>query len=333
MSQIVPVNQIPEYYYGPAQPKKGTSMYFILGILFLLIFLVIYVVQPYTSFQPIRDWFAANDPQNQYNCIPLNVLAYYNSPKWLFGIVSGLNPESTSFQNDFEIDFIYSLIRGQAVDIVPGGHLTPKTLCKSLIPDNYPPPSSWGTHEWPVLLTDWKLLFGIWGVNFNNQEWVPNNALWTAPNNQNFLFWHWGIPADSPLIEAFVTNQTTSPTGTPLYPSAIQPLLGITEAGAAGWVGFLRAGAGWKDSGINEINRTVWSDDIPTYISNPPKNPGGCNGGSIAGSVISGGLSAAFFGFTLGGETAGPLGAGIGFLAGALASGIATAFSQNGCLN
>lgn len=105
-------------------------------ILLLLAFLSLFIwaLQPYITFSAWRSWFDQYDPDKQYRCIPLTSMAYYYSPRILYTLVSQFTKESDAFKQEWWIDFLMSLMVGQAIGLT-GGVLTPKMLCDSLVPD------------------------------------------------------------------------------------------------------------------------------------------------------------------------------------------------------
>jgi hypothetical protein len=311
-------------------------MYALLGLFLIIISVLIVSVQPYINFAPWRDWFQKYGDETTNNCIPLTLMAYYYGPGIFYSIVKSLTQESKVFQHEWTIDFLMSIMQGQAYGLVPGGVLIPRYLCISLAPElNKPIPGypngfpSPHNGSWPTDLQGWRTLFqNEWGQHIVNGNWSPDTTAWQNPSN--FLYRIWGISAYSPIVEAFVTGQSSSG-NIILYPSAMEPLLGITDSGAGGWYGFVKAGDNWGDMGQDNIRQIVWSSDIPSYIKNPPVPTTGkkCDAATVAGGTLSYALAAGGIAAML----AGPLGwitAGIIFAAGTVAGGVITG-AQNKC--
>jgi hypothetical protein len=138
--------------------------------------------------------------------------------------------------------------------------------------------------------SDWKTMIGSWGVSFTDtpKKYSYDAVKWTG-SKDNFLSNVWGIPGDSPIVKAFITNWSNDENGDPIYPSAVEPLLGFKNGiSSGGWYGFLQSGSGFKDMGVFEIKRQVWADSVPSQFG---KNgvPANCSSGSsIAGFLTSG---------------------------------------------
>lgn len=470
-------------------------------ILLSIIFLAIWALAPYTAFSPWRDWFDTYDPKKKYRCLPLASMAYYNAPRFLFELANQTTEARKTFKDEWQLEFLLSLMRGQAKTIVPGGILTPKMLCESLVPDSSPHAAdailygdyvriknpnnayiggcgkkkyygievttrtgstdyksdvtlfqvkgdadgspvfgsfsllnqskdknynnylshykqphnncseslyltsrsdkwtvskdlnqvytkynvavqilavqiypekdntTWissicGKYKhpctdylgltdttivgdtsdhiwiiekdkrtpsrhinWPTDINNWKRIFEIWGQSVSSDgTWIKDHEKWE--NDDNFLFNHWGIPYDSPLVEGFVTNKSISKDGVKLYPAAMEALLGKTTDGIGGWYGFIRNG-NWES--INDVKRYIWSDDIPEYMSKSSKSKENkCNAAGIAQGAIGLGMGA---GFAAAAIATGPVGwiVGIAVLAGAAGGGLLSASSE-GCI-
>lgn len=307
------------------------------SIFFMVLFIVIWIFQPYLNFRPWRNWFKTYDPEGKYQCFPINQMAYYYGPAILYDIVTKFEDESKIIQSDktWYFDFLMSLMRGQAAGIVPGGNLIPKYLCESLVPDydpipGYPYgfPTPAGYDHWPNNIDDWKKLFAdVWGQSYSDGKWNRDEQKWQS--DTNFLFQMWGIPSTSPIVEAFVTNKAISSSRLELEPTLMYPLLGKNDSGAGGWYGLLRMGDDWGGLGIAKVQQILWADDVPDNINHDKQKTGGtCNWGSIVSGGISMGMGGAFAGAAIGG----PIGSIIGGLIGTGVGGVLSAWSDTGCL-
>lgn len=332
------------------EKEKKRNIIVILFILFFILFSINIILQPIQSFKPWYDWYKTYDPEKKYNCIPLNLMAYYYGPEWLYKIVKNFTKESTVFPYEWQIDYIMSLMRGMSAGYA-NGPLTPETLCSTLVPSygsdfwknigstiNIPPNSTFNTEKiinrWPETVNEWKALMttgdgGGWGIGFD-----PATKTTTPPKDwsgegTNFLFLLWGIPYNSPLVQSFITGRDIQGEGKlPTYPNALQPLFGLSSAGGfGGWYGFLRAGDDWGGRGSLQVQAYVWgtldimNKKFPNTNKKDTKKK--CNGTSIATQAISTGGMGAMIGMM-----GGPIGAAIGGLIGAAAGGLLSASSQ-----
>lgn len=222
-------------------------------------------------------WKKRQDPQNKYDCLSIAKLAYYqyNYPAYLItNSVSG----SFRFDSGWWALFIQSLLTSQAKGTIqPGnpfvGLLTPKTLCETLAPDDADMIYPTGKSEWRKLLSQWA---GLGGSLPTVANYKPNQSTWQSAQG-NFLR-DWGVTPDSPMVLAFITNASTMPNGSLLYPEAINSLLGISGvSNVNGWFGFL------KDNNFNslvELERQVWSSEqLPRYQK--AKQTHTCKPGSV----------------------------------------------------
>ena len=76
----------------------------------------------------------------------------------------------------------------------------------------------------------------------------------------NFLYQVWGMPPDSPLIEAFITGASISGSGQKLYPDLLARLLGVTDGMISnGWVGFLNE---LNPKSEAQIKSVVYGEDV-----------------------------------------------------------------------
>jgi len=253
----------------------------------------------------------------------------------------------SQIKHDWWIYFIDSFITGAGIGLTPGGYVTPKSLCESLIPQDYPfvefseddtqttatKPNSFNKDFWPTDVAGWKYVIGSWGKitwseQAGNQTYTVGDPDGWYRDTNNFLA-TWGIPPDSPMIMGFLTGWDMYQ-NSQLYARILEPLLGIKMGGSGGWWGFLEYGDNFGGEGMIEINRIVWSDNVPTKISVGAKKSKGCN----VGSAVGGGIGGAGVGAMVAGAAAGSAGGLIGMLVGVLIGGIvggtATA-AANGC--
>lgn len=308
-------------------------------VIFLIIYLFLQIFQPILKFKPIMDWWAesiGNDDNPDYAQFDLTSLAYWEYFPIYYYMRILTTSERYRFESPAWVYFITSLIYGGAKGLVDGGYVTPKDICISIIPEGWQPSSG----NMPQSISDWKDYFkNNWGITYtdNPKQYTANAQTWNNASD-NFLFKTWAIPYDSPLVKAFVTNWSNDENGDPLYPSAMEPLLGFKNGiSAGGWFGFLQAGQGFKDMGVFEIKRIVWADDVPSSFAGGRGAPKDCgSGSSIAGFLTSGigaGIGGAMLGPIVAGAVGGPVGwltLGLGLLVGGGAA-LASAGAQ-GCL-
>jgi hypothetical protein len=307
-------------------------------VIFLIIYLFLQIFQPILRFKPIMDWWKESigdttDPD--YEQFDLTSLAYWEYFPLYYYVRILTTSERYRFQSPSWVYFITSLIYGGGKGLVDGGYVTPKDICKTLVPDDWQPSSG----NMPESISDWRSYFKNWGITYtdNPKKYTADANTWNNATD-NFLFKTWAIPYDSPIVKAFVTNWSNDEDGQPLYPSAMEPLLGFKNGiSASGWFGFLQAGEGFSDMGVFEIKRLVWSDDVPSEFNGRTGVPKDCgSGSSIAGFLSAGigaGIGGAMLGPVLGGTLGlGPLGwaIGLGLLFGGGAA-VASAGAQ-GCL-
>lgn len=114
----------------------------------------------------------------------------------------------------------------------------------------------------------------------------------------NFLAQVWGIPPDSPLVEAFVTGASISGSGQKLYPDLLSRLLGVNDGMINnGWTGFLNE---LNPKSEAEIKRVVYGEDVnikgtnkllkdTTSDSNGAESPNQCKNGSGWAKILTSG--------------------------------------------
>ena len=276
-------------------------------------------------------------------------IAYFKNNIILFKIKNLFGDGSKKFDSNAWIYFITSLLYGAAVNVVPNGYVTPKSICESLIPEagqkwNIPVEPINGKYEWPNSTTDWQNLFIKWANlpsdirQLPESHYKPDLDAWENEKN-NFLK-PWGLKPSSPLLMGFITGWRTYKNDI-LYPTAMNPLLGMKSGIlGGGWWGFLNSGSQFSDMGLDEINSIIWASEVPVEIANANYSSK-CNVANIAQGAIGTGMGGGFIGAAIGaryaataavaaegaaeGSAAGPVGAFVGVIIGAIIGGVMSA--------
>jgi hypothetical protein len=315
-------------------------MNLIFSIIFCIIILIVVIyITPLIQFQSWYDWWNTYDPGNKYKCFSLTMMAYYKYSYIAYESYKLVTPLPNQFTYDWWALFLSSIMAGEAFGIVPNGLCTPKTLCESLIPGDYPinplPPNN--VRAWPTTENEWTNLLMAWlgftSIPLHEDDWKPDLKKWSDPDN--FLN-KWGIPADSPAVIAFVTDWPVYKSDK-IYPEVLVPLLGLQGGiggfSAGGWFGYLQAGQDFGGNGLVEANRMIWSSE-PLPSINKAQNESKCNAANITSGAIGMGMGGAFAGQAIATafafETAG-LSVIIGGLVGLLGGGALTA-AGSGCI-
>lgn len=312
------------------------SIFRALGVM-LLIYLISKLFTPLLAFKPYFDWWRRLGGSQYHSCIDLAALAYWNYFPLYYYIRILTTSETARFQSPGWAYFISNLLTGGAQGVVPGGTLTPRNICATLVPET-PPTDPDLLGKWPTQSdsggdsgTDktkwgWRRLMADWaGVEWPaiGKPWVPNEQAW-AETPDNFLAKNFAIPSSSPLVIGYVMN-THSYNGNTYYPLAMEPLVGITTGpiGSGGWWGFLQHGDGFGGWGLDQIQSYIWSSDVPTNWSGGAGSASRCD----PFSAMSSGLSLAIGSAMLAGAEGpvGPL-----FLLGGLLGGSISA-AGSGC--
>lgn len=109
-----------------------------IAIFIVVVVLLIQVLLPIVSYSKWFQWWRDNNTDNntgiKYNCLPLTLMAFYNSNTLMYNIVKLFTLRQNQFDHDWYIYFINGIMESQAVGIVPGGLCTPRSLCESLVP-------------------------------------------------------------------------------------------------------------------------------------------------------------------------------------------------------
>jgi len=110
----------------------------------LLFMLVTSILSPLQKFSVWSDWIKQNPIPKNCNvgsvldvstCIPTAQFAYYLYGNNLeYGIAKLFLPVATTFDADWKVQYVTSIMRAYAKGIVPGGFLTPYNLCCSIVP-------------------------------------------------------------------------------------------------------------------------------------------------------------------------------------------------------
>lgn len=233
------------------------------------------------------------DSKNKFD---INVLGYYYNDYLLYRLhnllYQGCGQDILKY--DWCTEYVTQLWLGYAT----GNISNPRSFCTTLLPHpseqklttTWKSPLYTYIHNnlnrgvWPTSSQDWINMLCEWGnIEIQNShvadpsnpndknlpksyKVVPNkyNSYSWETHPDNFLYQNWQIPWNSLLVKGFLTNWTENDDdSTPLYPSAMNPLLGIsTLGGVGGWVGFVKSFDAAGNLGMNFINRYVWANDI-----------------------------------------------------------------------
>lgn len=265
--------------------------FFLYLIFFIVLYLIFSIFSPILKFKPIMNWWSQEDPDNLYKDFDLTSLAYWEYFPLYYYIRVLTSSERYRFESDSWVYFITSLIYGGGKDLVPGGWVTPRMICESIVPIDWK--TGDGKDASSLSINDWKTQLTNWGnikIDNTHKSYTFDRDMWTKSTN-NFLSNVWGIPVDSPIVKGFLTNWSTDESGDPLYPSAMEPLLGFKNGiSSGGWYGFLQSGQGFKDMGVFEIKRLVWADSVPNQFNKSGQPTQQCSSASSIAGYVSGGL-------------------------------------------
>lgn len=106
-----------------------------IAIFIVVVIILLQVLLPIVSYSKWFQWWRDNNTDNKYNCLPLSLMAFYNSNTLMYNMVKLFTLRQNQFDHDWYIYFISGIMESQAVGIVPGGLCTPRSLCESLLPD------------------------------------------------------------------------------------------------------------------------------------------------------------------------------------------------------
>ena len=315
------------------------------AIFFILFWLF---VSPILLFLPWYQWWNKYDPQRKYNCFHLFLLAYYRSNYLTYLIANiAFSAGNKNMTYKWWPEFLGYIMDGEAVGIVGTpenpGLCTPKTLCDTLVPTEYPPgPLPHIGVRWPDTVAEWKTLLANW-AGFSKIPSSPESYLNGADSTTwqnstgNFLA-QWGIPAKSPAVAAFVT--TTYNVGPIKVDSnALTPLLGFSistsEGDKGGWWGYLHGISADNVSPDDAVNLLWTTLDNPVVNKAKSRQGSKCHAGGIAAGAINFAIMGAAMGASAGtavpgiGNVVGGIG---GFILGAAMGAFTGALAQPGCL-
>lgn len=320
----------------------------ILILLIVLLVILVLAIQPLIAFSVWFRWWREHDPDNKYNCVSLVNLAYFHSNILLYDIINLFTTRNKKFDQKWWVYFITGMMMGQAVDIVPGGLCTPKTLCESLVPDTFPlynyyesasdAKAGRSTSVWPTTMGvpntntrddkgkmnavtsdtrgyGWKEALMTWGdITYDPKQkdatlrYQYDTDKWFA-NPDNFLG-KWGIPPDSGAVVGFITGLSESPIDNETtWQASIPPLLGeISGFSAGGWLGFLQVNGDFGGRGIAEANRILYANMPRPSVPNSVKKQQDKAKSCNVASLASGALGTGMGGAFAGGALAAGLG-------------------------
>lgn len=285
-----------------------------LGAIFAgITYLVLIFATPMVRFKPWNDWWSSHQPPAgtlSQNCMPMALLAYQSSATFLYGIASlFMTSENQRLDHSWQAEFLLNTMGRWAVDVAPGGFLTPYNLCTSIAPQkgdafyrNAPHVNASGDGRWPSF-TGWpqdvdepkyspkQLWVGVmdsWGSKANDDNTLNYDKSTWETTTSNFLWQLYQIPGDSSLVAAFVLNTYSDHDKTPWFPEAMATLLGVdSNSGAGGWVGLLRAGGDWGGYGLIKMEAYIWAENRSSLP--PPSSPlKTCGLAGVASSVMQG---------------------------------------------
>ncbi len=118
-----------------SRKNKQHSQNVEISIFIVVVVILIQILLPIVSFSKWFQWWRDNNTDNKYNCLPLSLMAFYNSNTLMYNIVKLFTLQQNQFDHDWYIYFITGIMESQAIGIVPGGLCTPRSLCESLQPD------------------------------------------------------------------------------------------------------------------------------------------------------------------------------------------------------
>uniref|UniRef100_A0A6C0JU38 Uncharacterized protein n=1 Tax=viral metagenome TaxID=1070528 RepID=A0A6C0JU38_9ZZZZ len=250
----------------------------------------------------IAWWNSYKDTDgNSYNCLDTIKLAYNKFSPFAYWVYTSFVP-GTSLDPG-SVNFISNLMLTNAEGLVNGGKISPRELCKTIVPQQLLTGKAW-----PTSVDGWKTLIGSWATNTNGVY------SWTVTDYPNFLYKDWGIPANSPLVNGFLSNNANVVSG-------MEPLLGLVGSEGGGFVGMVQyiQTPEWSDA---KLVSNVWGTIEPppnVYKGDPTTNPKGCQASNYVSGISSGLMSGIFIAGALGPETGG-----LGVIVGAIV-GIGTA--------
>lgn len=268
---------------SPTKQKSqiGISRVLIAIVVGLVLYLISKIFTPLIDYKPYIDWWKSNGGSKYKHCINIVSLAYFVNFALYYKIWALVNSELRDITRAQAI-FITSLIRGQAVGLVPKGVLTPRMVCESIVPLGT---MSTGA-QWPSTTDEWVSLFKNWGdMKKSGNYYKVDTNKWQS-NPDNFLWTDFAIPGSSDIVQAFITDEGIGPNNQRWYPKAMDPLLGVTAGSATGgWWGFLQQFGG-GDQTYNNLTSLVWAVE-PTFMSKG-RTKKNCGMSALMGGVMGG---------------------------------------------
>ena len=197
----------------------------------------------------------------------------------------------------FAAPWQYELMNFLMIYFAPQGKLTVRSFCQTLAPQ---PGDFDGAQDlqpangWPTTREGWlDLMQDTWGIGRNWRPPVPGDpgswpqeemiATWTSEKS-NFLWQIYSIPVSSMLVKAFVMNKRVDEVGHTLYPTLMDPLLGLTcIPPISGWWGFCQQ----VQALATDLQHAPW---ICNYIwmqtAPDPPEPSTGDGKACVGAVV-----------------------------------------------
>ena len=316
-----------------ANIKLNWFKYFLKITLYLFLFFLIWeAISPLISFQPFFNWWKSHDGDKYSQwCFSFTKLAYFKYFIIYYYIGSYLSGTDTSFNNDGQPDFILMLFSNYAINVRTDGHMTPKALCSSIIPDKNilkPSPETQDIikqctnyqigDDWPRLednidvntnIKTWRYIVASWGgagntdqgtkpmnisdcTNMKALDTIGSHEKWiSAPDN--FLYKWYAIRFDSIAVRAFVSGQATTKNQVKLDKTVMEHLLGFVSS--PGW-----SPGGWWGmlQGLSSpkwdyasYQRLFWEDEIIIQQANTECTTGDQINAGLNGVYAAGGTA------------------------------------------
>lgn len=308
------------------------------AIFFILFWLI---VSPILLFLPWYQWWNKYDPNRKYNCFHLFLLAYYRSNSLIYNIANtAFSAGNNNMSYKFWPEFLGYIMDGEAIGMVGTprnpGLCTPKTLCETLVPTDYPPvPFPKIGKRWPQSQAEWRTLLANWAgfstIPASANAYFSGLSEQTWQNSQGNFLSQWGIPARSPAVGAFITGAYNYKTLT-IDQNALAPLLGSNISGSegvgGGWWGYLHGISSYSTT-LNQSLDILWASVDPVIKQKAVKNQGSkCGTAGIAAGAVNFGIMGAAMGAPFV-EFGGPI---IGAVLGAAIGAFTGALGQPGCI-
>jgi hypothetical protein len=207
-----------------SRKNKQHSQNVEIAIFIVVVVLLLQFLLPIASYSKWFQWWREhNTADNKYNCLPLTLMAFYNSNTLMYNIVKLFTLRQNQFDHDWYIYFISGIMEAQAIDIIPGGLCTPRSLCESLMTKNLEaPPGSRTFLQKKLNLKGNDNMLG--GTIDNNKNFMLEVSkyplLYKLPSNMNWkdILIGWGAAGTSNRTK----YQTDDKRWTSKLPSRIQ---------------------------------------------------------------------------------------------------------------